>query len=71
MSYQEALERFKAGDTSEAVLKALEAGAAGAMVVPPAGKTLKRVRGAGALGAGALGLYEAGKFLLKDAQPDE
>jgi hypothetical protein len=71
MSYQEALERFKAGDTSEAVLKALEAGAAGAMVVPPAGKTLKRVRGAGALGAGALGLFEAGRFLLKDAQPDE
>jgi hypothetical protein len=71
MSYQEALARFKAGDTSEGVIKALEAGAAGAMVVPPAGKTLKRVRGAGALGAGALGLYEAGKFLLKDGQPNE
>jgi len=71
MSYQEALERFKAGDTSEGVLKALEAGAAGAVVVPPAGKALKRVRGAGALGAGALGLFEAGRFLLKDRQPNE
>ena len=71
MSYQEALARFKAGDTSEGVLKALEAGAAGAMVVPPAGKTLKRVRGTGALGAGALGLFEAGRFLLKDGQPNE
>jgi len=71
MSYQEALARFKAGDTSEGVIKALEAGAAGAMIVPPAGKTLKRVKGLGALGAGAGILYEGGKFLLRDAQPNE
>ena len=67
MSYQEALERYKAGDTSEAVLKALEAGAATAAVVPPAGKKLTKVRGAGVLGGLGLGTYELGRRLLKDA----
>jgi len=67
MSYQEALERYKAGDTSEAVLKALEAGAATAAVVPPAGKKLTKVRGAGVFGGLGLGTYELGRRLLKDA----
>jgi fused signal recognition particle receptor len=71
MSYQEALERYKAGDTSEAVLKALEAGAATAAVVPPAGKKLSKVRGTGVLGGLGLGTYELGRRLLKDAPPEE
>jgi hypothetical protein len=71
MSYQEALERFKAGDTSEGVLKALEAGAATAALLPPAGKTMTRTRGAGVLGGLGLGTYELGKRLLKERPPEE
>jgi hypothetical protein len=71
MSYQEALARFKAGDTSEGVLQALQAGSAAAMLTPPAGKTLSRVRGAGTLGTGALGAYQLGRRLLKDRPPEE
>jgi hypothetical protein len=55
MSYQEAMERFKAGDTSEGVLKALQAGSAGAMLVPPVGRSLSRVRKAGLAGLVGLG----------------
>jgi hypothetical protein len=70
MSYQEALERLKAGDTSEAVLKALQAGSAAAAILPPAGKTATKVRGAGALGmAGTYG-YEGARRLLKDRPPE-
>mgnify|MGYP003647292280 CR=1 FL=1 len=68
MSYQEALERYKAGDTSEAVLKALEAGAATAAMVPPAGKAATKVRGAGVVGGLGLGAYELGKRLLRPPQ---
>lgn len=71
MSYQEALERFKAGDTSEGVLKALEAGSFAAAVAPPIGKTMTRVRGAGVLGGLGLGGYELGKRLLKERPPTE
>jgi hypothetical protein len=71
MSYQEALARFKAGDTSEGVLKALEAGAAGASMLPPAGKGLTKARGAGVLGGLTLGGYELGRRLLKDRPPEE
>jgi len=71
MSYQEALARFKAGDTSEGVLKALEAGAATAAVLPPAGKTMSKVRGTGVLGGLGLGTYELGRRLLKDRPPEE
>lgn len=71
MSYQEALARFKAGDTSEGVLKALEAGAAAAAVAPPAGKAMTKVRGAGVLGGLGLGTYELGRRLLKDRPPEE
>jgi hypothetical protein len=65
MSYQDALARYKAGDTSEAVLKALEAGAATAAMVPPAGKAATKVRGAGVVGGLGLGAYELGKRLLR------
>jgi hypothetical protein len=71
MSYQEALARFKAGDTSEGVLKALEAGAAGAAMLPPAGKGMTRARGAGVIGGLGLGTYELGKRLLKERPPEE
>jgi len=71
MSYQEALERFKAGDTSEGVLKALQAGSAAAAMLPPAGKTMTKARGAGALGmAGTYG-YEGVRRLLKERPPEE
>jgi hypothetical protein len=70
MSYQDALERFKAGDTSEGVLKALQAGSAAAAMLPPAGKGMTKARGAGALGmAGTYG-YEGVRRLLKDRPPE-
>jgi len=70
MSYQEALQRFKAGDTSEGVLKALQAGSAAAAMLPPVGKTMTKARGAGALGmAGTYG-YEGARRLFKDRPPE-
>ena len=66
MSYQEALERAKAGDTSEAVIKALEAGSAAAMLTPPVGKNLSRVRKAGLASGLGFGTFELGRRLLKD-----
>jgi TolA-binding protein len=71
MSYQEALARLKAGDTSEAVLQALQAGSAAAMLTPPVGKGLTRLRGAGTIGTGALGAYQIGRRLLKERPPEE
>jgi len=50
MSYEEAVKRWKAGDESGAVLKALQAGAAGAAMLPPIGKTLTRAKGLGGVG---------------------
>jgi len=71
MSYQEALARAKAGDTSEAVLKALQAGSAAAAMLPPAGKGLTKLRGLGALGAvGSYG-YDAARRMLKDDPSEE
>jgi len=66
MSYQEALERAKAGDTSEAVLKALQAGSAGLAVLPPAGKLLTKAKGLGALGMLGTYGYDLGKQLFKE-----
>jgi hypothetical protein len=71
MSYQEAMARFKAGDTSEAVLQALQAGSAAASMLPPAGKAMTKARGAGLLGTGALGTYQMGRRLLKERPPEE
>jgi len=70
MSYQEALERLKAGDTSEAVLKALQAGSAAATMLPPAGKGLTKARGAGALGMIGTYGYEGARRLFKDRPPE-
>jgi len=70
MSLQEALERYKAGDTSEAVLKALQAGSAAAAVLPPAGKGLTKARGAGALGMVGTYGYEGARRLFKDRPPE-
>jgi len=70
MSLQEALERFKAGDTSEGVLKIIQASSAAAMLTPPLNKTLSRTRKTGALGAiGSYG-YDFGRRFLKDS-PEE
>jgi len=71
MSYQEAVKRFNAGDTSEGVLKALEAGAAGAAMLPPAGKALTKVRGAGTLGGLGLLGFEGARRLLKERPPEQ
>jgi len=65
MSLQEALERFKAGDTSEGVLKTIQASSAAAMLVPPVNKTLSGTRKLGALGAiGSYG-YDFGRELFR------
>jgi len=65
MSLQEALERFKAGDTSEGVLKTIQASSAAAMLTPPMGKNTSRLRKAGALGAiGSYG-YDFGRELFR------
>jgi hypothetical protein len=64
------LERLKAGDTSEAVLKALQAGSSAAAILPPAGKTATKTRGAGALGMLGTYGYEGARRLLKDRPPE-
>jgi len=69
MSLQEAMARAKAGDTSEEVIAALKAGAAATSLVPPAGKGLTRVRGAGSFGVGAGLVHELYKALSKN--PDQ
>lgn len=71
MSYQDAVKAFEAGDRSEGVMKALQAGSAAAMVVPPVGRALTRLRGAGAAGLGLTTLYDFGKRMLKDRPPEE
>jgi hypothetical protein len=69
MSLQEAMARAKAGDTSEEVIAALKAGAAATSLVPPAGKGLTRLRGAGSFGVGAGLVHELYKALSKN--PDQ
>ena len=69
MSLQEAMARAKAGDTSEEVIAALKAGAAATSLVPPAGKGLTRLRGAGSFGVGAGLAHELYKALSKN--PDQ
>jgi hypothetical protein len=71
MSLEEALRRRAAGDTSEAVLKAIEAGSAALAVLPPAGKRMTKLKGLGALSAfGSYG-YDFGRGLLRDAPPEQ
>jgi hypothetical protein len=59
MSAQEALERFKAGDTSEGVMQALGALSAGASLLPPTPKLggLKKAGTIGAVGMGGREIY--------------
>ena len=71
MSYQEALERFKAGDTSEAVLRGLEAGSAATALLPPVGKTMTKARGLGALTAAGLYGAKGIRRFTKDLPPEE
>jgi len=70
MSYQEALQRLKEGDTSEGVLKALQAGSAGLSLLPPAGKKMTQARGLGKAVVIPTYGYELGRSLLKE-RPDE
>ena len=69
-SYQEALERYKAGDTSEAVLKGLQAGSAGLSLLPPAGKTMTKAKGLGKAVAIPTYGFDLTRRLLKE-RPDE
>lgn len=70
MSYNEALARFKAGDTSEGVMKALQAASAGAALLPPAGKALTKIKGAGLVGLGTtVGLEGLRKILPSASTP--
>lgn len=69
MSAQQALERYKAGDRSEAVMQALGALSATASLVPPVGKTLSGVKKAGALGAVGMAGREIYNRLTKENPP--
>jgi hypothetical protein len=66
MSVQEALERYKAGDTSEAVLQTLGAFSAGASVAPPVTPALSKVKKAGTLGVLGLGGREIYRRLTQE-----
>jgi hypothetical protein len=66
MSAQEALERYKAGDTSEAVMQALGALSATASLVPPVNPKLSGLKKAGALGAVGMGGREVYKRLTQE-----
>jgi flagellum-specific peptidoglycan hydrolase FlgJ len=71
MSLEEALRRRAAGDTSEAVLKAIQAGSAALAVLPPAGKRMTKLKGLGGLGAvGSYG-YDFARDIFKDAPPEQ
>jgi len=66
ISFQEALERFKAGDTSEGVLQALGALSAGASLVPPVNPKLSGLKKAGTLGALGMGGREVYRRLTQE-----
>lgn len=66
MSFQEALERFKAGDTSEGVLQALGALSAGASVLPPVTPKLSGLKKAGTIGAVGMGGREIYRRLTQE-----
>jgi hypothetical protein len=68
MNLQEAIARAKAGDTSDEVIAALKAGAAGTSMIPPAGKALTRLRGAGSYGVGAGLAYDLYKALSQNPE---
>jgi hypothetical protein len=66
MSAQEALERYNAGDTSEAVLQALGALSATASLAPPVTPKLSGVKKLGALGAVGMGGREIYRRLTQE-----
>jgi hypothetical protein len=66
MSAQQALERYNAGDRSEAVMQALGALSAGASLVPPVTPKLSGVKKLGALGAVGLGGREIWNRLTQE-----
>jgi hypothetical protein len=66
MSAQEALNRYNAGDTSEAVMQALGSLSAGASLVPPVNPKLSAIKKAGALGALGMGAREVIKRLTQE-----
>ena len=66
MSFQEALERFKAGDTSEGVLQALGALSATAALAPPVTPKLSGLKKAGTLGAVGMGGREIYRRLTQE-----
>ena len=66
MSAQQALERYNAGDRSEAVMQALGALSAGASLVPAVNPKLSALKKAGALGAGGMGLREIYRRLTQE-----
>jgi hypothetical protein len=66
MSAQQALERYNAGDRSEAVMQALGALSAGASLAPPVTPKLSGVKKLGALGAVGLGGREIWNRLTQE-----
>jgi hypothetical protein len=66
MSAQEALNRYNAGDTSEAVMQALGALSAGVSLTPPVNPKLSALKKAGVIGAGGMGLREIYRRLTQE-----
>ena len=66
MSAQQALERYNAGDRSEAVMQALGALSAGASLVPPVTPKLSGLKKAGTLGAVGMGGREIYRRLTQE-----
>jgi hypothetical protein len=66
MSAQQALERYNAGDRSEAVMQALGALSAGASLVPPLNPKLSGLKKAGTLGALGMGGREVYRRLTQE-----
>lgn len=69
MAAMEAIERFKAGDYTGAVLPTLEATFGVMSMLPPAHPVLAALRGLGTLGGGALLGYEAYKYGTREKPP--
>ena len=72
MSIEEAIERYKAGDTSAAVLSAIEAALGGMSMLPPLNPAFLAAKGIGAIGglglAGGRALYNNFDAIKAEAQ---
>lgn len=71
LSAMEAIEKFKAGDYSGAVLPTLEATFGVMSMLPPAHPVLLALRGLGTAGGAALAGYEGYKAIKGEPQPQE